>query len=381
MKRSSKERILTTHTGSLPRPEPLEQLMFAKLEGESYDQEALESLVADAVTEAVRKQTDAGIDVVCDGEMGREGMQYVRDHMEGFGGESKAFRGRDLIEFPDAGMLVYQHTEGMRHMKTPACTGAIKYRDVEWLQTEIGNFKTALEGVHVEEAFMTVTSPGTVAQLIENKHYETRDAYLMALADATKVQCEAIVEAGFVLQMDACDLPMEYHVDFQDVSRQEAHKLLEANVEAINRAVADIPEDRIRLHVCWGNYAGPHVYDVPVGEIMDLILACKASAISFPAANPRHEHEWREWEKADLREGTVLIPGVIDTISSFVEHPQVVADRLRRFIEVVGAENVIASTDCGFGTFVGFNHVARSVAYAKLATLAEGSKLASIVAT
>ena len=245
------------------------------------------------------------------------------------------------------------------------------------MQDDIDTFRAALADVDVAEGFITVTSPGTVAQLIDNQHYESRDAYLTVLADAIKVQCDAIVDAGFVVQMDACDLPMEYHVDFQDVSRAEAHALLEANVEAINRAVADIPADMVRLHVCWGNYAGPHHRDVPLAEIMDLIVACKAGAISFPAANPRHEHEWRAWEDVDLPTGTILVPGVIDTLSTFVEHPQLVADRLQRYIDLVGVENVMASTDCGFGTFVGFSAVSFDVAYAKLAALAEGAKLAS----
>jgi 5-methyltetrahydropteroyltriglutamate--homocysteine methyltransferase len=377
MKRSAEGRILTTHTGSLPRPERLERLMFAHLNGEPCDRGDLGRLIHEAVAESVRRQSAAGIDVVCDGEMSREGMQYLRDHMDGFAGEGKPVRARDLVEFPDAGLRMLQAVEGLRHMKTPACTGAIRYRDLDWLQTDIDNFRAALAGVEVEEAFVTVTSPGTVAQLIENRYYQTREAYLTALADAVKVQCDAIVEAGFLVQMDACDLPMEYHVDFQDVSRQEAHALLEANVDAINRSLADVPADRVRLHVCWGNYPGPHVHDVPLAEIMDLIVACKAGAISFPAANPRHEHEWREWEKVDLPEGTILIPGVIDALSTFVEHPQVIADRIQRFIDLVGPTNVIASTDCGFGTFVGWSVLAPSVCWAKLAALVEGAKLAS----
>jgi 5-methyltetrahydropteroyltriglutamate--homocysteine methyltransferase len=377
--RTSKERILVTHTGSLPRPQQLQDLMFTKLDDGEFDEQQLRTQTRDAVSDAVRRQAEAGIDIVCDGEMGREGMHYVRDHMEGFGGESKPFRARDIIDFPDAGMRMYNQIEGMQHMTTPACTGAIKYRDLEWMQTEIENFRTALGEVDVAEGFITVTSPGTVAQLIDNQHYETRDAYLMALADAIKVQCDAIVDAGFIVQIDACDLPMQYHVDFQDVSRREAHALLEANVEAINRAVADVPKDMLRLHVCWGNYPGPHNHDVPLEEIMDLVLACKAGAISFPAANPRHEHEWRAWEGADLPAETVLIPGVIDTVSTFIEHPQLVADRLERYIGLVGAENVLASTDCGFGTFVGHTNVSPDVAYAKLAALAEGAKLVSPV--
>ena len=246
--RTSKERILVTHTGSLPRPQQLQDLMFTKLDGGEFDEQQLRTQISDAVSDAVSRQAEAGIDIVCDGEMGREGMHYVRDHMEGFGGESKPFRARDIIDFPDAGMRMYNQIEGMRHMTTPACTGAIEYRDLEWMQTEIENFRAALGEVDVAEGFITVTSPGTVAQLIDNQHYETRDAYLMALADAIKVQCDAIVDAGFIVQIDACDLPMQYHVDFQDVTRREAHSLLEANVEAINRAVADVPKDMLRLH-------------------------------------------------------------------------------------------------------------------------------------
>jgi 5-methyltetrahydropteroyltriglutamate--homocysteine methyltransferase len=374
--RRSEHGFLTTHTGSLPRPEDLQRAMFAKLEGEPHDAAQLEVLVREAVSDAVRRQAEAGIDIVSDGEMSREGMQYLREHAAGFDGESKPFMARDVLEHPDAAARLGA-IEGVQHMKTPACTGAIKYRDTAWLQTDITNLTDALEGVDADEAFLTVTSPGTVAQLIENQHYESREAYLSALADAIKIQCDAIAEAGFLVQVDACDLPMEFHVDYRDLSRSQAHQLLEANVGAINRALADIPRDRIRLHVCWGNYPGPHHHDVPVAEIMDLILAVKAGAISFPAANPRHEHEWRAWETADLPDDVILIPGVIDTVSTFIEHPRVVADRISRFARIVGAENVIASTDCGFGTFVGFSAVAPSVAYAKLAALAQGAALAS----
>jgi 5-methyltetrahydropteroyltriglutamate--homocysteine methyltransferase len=372
----SRDRILTTHTGSLPRPPKLERTMFAKLEGQQFDAAELQQLIRDAVREVVEKQVQAGISVVCDGEMSREGMQYLRDHATGFDGESKPFMAKDLLEHPDSGARVGAN-EGAQHMKTPACTGQIKYRDTEWLATDIANFQSALDVVTVEEAFMTVTSPGTVAQLIENRHYESREAYMLALADVIKVQCDEIVNAGFILQVDACDLPMEFHVDYRDISRGEAHDLLGLNVEAINRALADVPRDRIRLHVCWGNYPGPHHRDVPLSEIMDLVLAVKAQAISFPAANPRHEHEWREWENAALPDDLILIPGVIDSVSTFIEHPRVVADRIGRFAQIVGAENVVASTDCGFGTFVGFSHLAPSVAYAKLEALALGADLAS----
>jgi 5-methyltetrahydropteroyltriglutamate--homocysteine methyltransferase len=373
----SENRVLTTHTGSLPRPDTLKELMFAKLDGEQFDQAQLETEIREAVRQAVKQQVDAGIDVVCDGEMGREGMHYLRDHMDGFGGESKPFRARDIWDYPEVAQRLYEQLESLPHMRTPACTGAIEYRDRDWIQSEIETFRAALAGVAVEEAFITVTSPGTVAQLIDNQHYESREAYMFALADAIKVQCDAIAGAGFLVQMDACDLPMEFHVDFQDRTRREAHELLELNVEAINRSLADVPTESIRLHVCWGNYGGPHHHDVPLSEIMDLVLACRAGAYSFPAANPRHEHEWRAWENVSLAGGTVLIPGVIDTISPFIEHPQLVADRIERFAGIVGPQNVIASTDCGFGTFVGMSSVQPRIAWAKLVALAEGARLAS----
>jgi 5-methyltetrahydropteroyltriglutamate--homocysteine methyltransferase len=351
--------------------------MFAKLDGEPFDQAQLDREVREAVREAVLKQADAGIDVVCDGEMGREGMQYVRDHMDGFGGESKPFRARDIWDYPEVAQQLYEQVESLRHMRTPACTGAIGYRDLDWIETEIEVFRDALRDVPVAESFITVTSPGTVAQLIDNQHYESREAYMFALADAIKTQCDAIADAGFLVQMDACDLPMQFHVDFQDRTWKDAHELLELNVEAINRSLSDVPTESIRLHVCWGNYGGPHHHDVPMSEIIDLVLACRAGAYSFPAANPRHEHEWRAWEDASLPEGTVLIPGVIDTISPFIEHPQLVADRIDRFAGIVGPDNVIASTDCGFGTFVGMCSVPPRIAWAKLETLAEGARIAS----
>jgi 5-methyltetrahydropteroyltriglutamate--homocysteine methyltransferase len=377
VKRST-DGILTTHTGSLPRPDRLEQIMFAKLEHEEFDEDELAAEIRAAVREAVRKQVDAGIRVVGDGEMSREGMQYVRDHMHGFGEESVSRAGfQDLLDHPQAMQRMFVGAAGLRHIQRPACIGPIEYKDLDWLERDFRNLREALAGVDYDEAFVTVTSPGTVAQILdENRHYETREAYITALADAVKVQCDAIVEAGFLVQIDACDLPMEFHTHFSDLPTKEAHAQLEVNVEAINRAVADVPADRLRLHVCWGNYPGPHHRDVPMSEILDLVLSCKAGAISFPAANPRHEHEWRAWEDVDL-DGRVLIPGVIDTVAPIVEHPRVVADRLQRFADVVGAENVIASTDCGFGTFVGSSPVAPSVAYAKLEALAEGARLAS----
>lgn len=372
----SEQRILTTHAGSLPRPDELAHAIFAKLDGTPPDPASLGALVRDAVIDAVARQVQAGISIVSDGEMGREGMQYLREHATGFDGESKPFMAKDILDHPDAAARMIAD-EGVRHMRTPACTGRIKVRDTAWVETEIANLTAALEGVEAHEAFLTVTSPGTVAQLIANEHYESREAYMFAIADAIKIQCDAIARAGYLVQIDACDLPMEFHIDYRDLGRSAAHEMLELNVEAINRTLADIPRERIRLHVCWGNYPGPHHHDVPLSDIMDLILAVKAGAISFPAANPRHEHEWRAWEQAALDDDLILLPGVIDTVSTFIEHPRVVADRITRFARIVAPENVIASTDCGFGTFVGFSAVAPSVAYAKLASLAEGAALAS----
>jgi 5-methyltetrahydropteroyltriglutamate--homocysteine methyltransferase len=262
-------------------------------------------------------------------------------------------------------------------MTTPACIAPIVPRDTEAITRDIENFRAALQETPAEEAFLTVSSPGTVDQICANMYYDTREDYLWAIADATKPDWQEIVDAGFLLQVDAPDLPMQRHLDYKDSSFTEYHEAMEANVEAINRALGGIPADRVRLHVCWGNYPGPHHRDVKLADLIDLVLGIRAGAISFPAANPRHEHEWSVWRDVDLPDDTILIPGVIDPLTNFIEHPELVAERIARFATMVGPERVIAGTDCGFGTFVGMSPVLPRVAYAKLAAMAEGARIAS----
>jgi 5-methyltetrahydropteroyltriglutamate--homocysteine methyltransferase len=391
MKRSS-DRILTTHTGSLPRPDDLKEMIFAREEGR-VDEAGLAARVSEAVRDAVAKQVQAGIDVVSDGEMGRIGMHYIKDRMNGFGGpsrglgddavderfsdETRMWLPADLREYPEVAMLAVGATEGAQRMTTPACSSEITPRDTEAVGREIADLEAALEATPAAQAFLTVSSPGTVAQICFNHYYDSHESYVFAIADAMKPEWKAIVDAGLLLQVDAPDLPMQRHLHFKDASFDEYHATMETNVEALSRALRDLPADRVRFHVCWGNYPGTHHHDVELKEIMDLVLSVRAGAISFPAANPRHEHEWSVWRDVDLPDETILIPGVIDSLTNFVEHPELVAERIGRFVDIVGPERVMAGTDCGFGTFVGLSPVQPRVAYVKLAALSEGARLAS----
>ena len=378
MKRST-DRILTTHTGSLPRPKDLAGMLFAGVQT-SPNQGAFAARAASAVQEAVAKQVLAGVDVVSDGEQSKIGfVNYVKDRLTGFEGKSKAFLPADLLEFPGLGASLQATTVsagGAQPNFSPACTGPIAYRDRDAYRKDIANLKAALVGHDVQEAFMCAIAPGTVAQVIDNEYYKTRREYLFAIGDAIREEYRAIAEAGFVLQIDACDLAMDRHVNFKNVSIREFRDVIEGNVEALNRATDGIPREQIRVHLCWGNYPGPHNHDVALKDIIDIVLKVRAGAVSFEAANPRHEHEWRVWRDVDLPSDLILIPGVIDTNSPYIEHPEVVAERTENFASVVGRERVVASTDCGFGTFV-FLSVPEELAYAKLKSLSEGAAIAS----
>jgi 5-methyltetrahydropteroyltriglutamate--homocysteine methyltransferase len=376
MKRST-QRILTTHTGSLPRPDDLVQMMFDKEEGKLLDEATLADRVQSAVAETVRQEVAAGIDVISDGEMGKLSfVGYVKDRLTGFGGESAPFLPRDMLDHPD--MIQRAFGAGTRRrVHTPACDGPVAVRDQDAVQRDIENFQAALQGVEPEEAFMCAASPGVIAQVMANTYYPSHEAYLYALADAMRDEYKAIVAAGFMLQVDCPDLAMERHLHFADVSLDAFRRHVQQNVEVLNYALAGIPAEQARVHVCWGNYAGPHHRDVPLKEIIDLLLEIRVNALSIEAANPRHEHEWKVFETVRLPEGKVLIPGVIDTVTNHIEHPELVAQRIVRWAKLVGRENVIAGTDCGFGTFVGTSAVVSSVAWAKLQTLAEGARLAS----
>ncbi len=373
----SSERILTTHTGSLPRPEPIMELLLAVEHGEAVDQAAFDAAMPGAVAEAVREQVAAGIDVVSDGEMSKVGYAtYVKDRFSGFEGESAPVRFRDLDDFPDYRRKMAE-AAGTRRLTRPSCTGPVALKDRAPLEKDIANMRAALDGSGAAEGFLNAASPGVVAVFLGNQHYPSREAYLEALAEAMKEEYDAIVGAGLLLQLDCPDLAMGRHVAFRDASDAEFVKAAEAQVEALNHALRDVPREALRLHVCWGNYEGPHHFDIGLEQILGLILRAKPQAISFEAANPRHEHEWAVWRQAKLADDVVLIPGVIDSCTNYVEHPELVAERLCRYADIVGRERVIAGSDCGFGTFAGISKIDPKIAYAKLAAMAEGARIAS----
>ena len=376
MKRST-ERILTTHTGSLPRPDDLVTMLHAKDRGELQDQAAFEARVRTATAEVVRKQLECGVDVVNDGEVSKIGYStYVKDRLTGFEGEASPLVVADLLEFRDYGRRVFRDTP-IESMRRPACTGPIVYKNKEALQKDIENFKAALQGVAPEDTFLSAASPGVISLFLKNQYYANHEAYLAALADAMKEEYNAIHQAGFLLQVDCPDLAMGRHIQFADANLEEFRKKAELHVEALNHALADIPPERMRLHLCWGNYEGPHHRDVPLRDIIDIVLKTRPAAISFEAANPRHAHEWTVFREFTLPAGKVLIPGVLDSTTNYIEHPELVAERICRFAEVVGRENVIAGTDCGFSTFAGFTAVDPQITWAKLQAMAEGARLAS----
>src|SRR6185437_1868840 len=315
MKRST-ERILTTHTGSLPRPDDLADLLFAKESGELADRGALETRVRSAVAEVVRKQVEVGVDIVNDGEMGKIGYStYVKDRLSGFGDEATkraSLTASDMADFPEFTQRAFLGRKAPP-MKRPSCNGPITYRDRDELARDLDNFKAALAGASVSEGFLSAASPGVIAQFLGNTYYPTHEAYIAALADAMKVEYDAIHRAGFLLQVDCPDLAMSRHIQFARSSTVEFRKVAELHVEALNHALRDIPPERVRLHLCWGNYEGPHHHDVPLREIIGIALAANACAVSFEGANPRHEHEWRIFEDVKLPDDKVLIPGVLDS--------------------------------------------------------------------
>jgi len=375
----STERILTTHTGSLPRPEGLAQLMIAKEQGKTIDVKELEDNVHSAVAEVVKHQVDVGIDIISDGEMSKIGFaNYVKDRLTGFGGESNPVVAQDVLDHPDLRVRMFRRNEGdeSRYF-TPACNGPITLRDKDAVNQDIASLRAALHGIQVEEVFMPAASPGTIAQVMQNNYYPTQETYLYALADAMRYEYQAIIAAGFLIQLDCPDLAMQQHTRYAAASIDEFRKQVMQNIEVLNYALTGISPEQVRVHVCWGNYPGPHHRDVPLKDIIDLLFMIQGDALSIEAANPRHEHEWKVFEDVRLPEGKLLIPGVIDTCSTYIEHPEVIAQRIVRFAQVVGRVNVIAGTDCGFGTFLGTSVIAPSVAWDKLRSLAEGARLAS----
>jgi 5-methyltetrahydropteroyltriglutamate--homocysteine methyltransferase len=381
VKRST-ERILTTHAGSLPRPDDVRTMVTAKSGGQPYDEAGFGRRLASAVAEVVRQQAATGIDIVNDGEFGKPGFsEYVRERISGFEvrdfqpGEApptRSISSRDKQEFAE-----YFANRGGRaaigtRQRHVFCTGPLQYVGHAAVQTDIANLQAALRGVQVEEAFLPAVAPGTIEHWLANEHYPTDEAYLYAIADAMHEEYKAITDAGLILQIDDPDLPDAWQIHLE-MSVAEYRKYAELRIDALNHALRDCPQEQVRLHVCWGSYHGPHKYDIPLRDIVDIVLKVRAQAYSIEASNPRHEHEWQLWEEVKLPEGKMLIPGVVSHCSDFIEHPELVAQRLGRFAKLVGRENVIAGTDCGLGGRVGHP----SIVWAKFQTMADGAQLAT----
>jgi 5-methyltetrahydropteroyltriglutamate--homocysteine methyltransferase len=376
MKRSL-ERILTTHTGSLPRPPDLIRTMFAREEGVPVDGTALAARIRTAVAEVVSKQAEAGISVVSDGELSKPSYAtYIKDRLNGFGGASHPLQYRDLVDFPEMAKRVFGDP-GRSRRKTPACTGPISLRDPGAAQVDVDNLKAALGAHRAEEAFMSAASPGVISLFFRDDHYGNHEKYLFAIAEAMRPEYEAVARAGFILQLDCPDLAMGRHIQFADLDLEAFRKMARLHLAALDHAVARIPPEQLRMHLCWGNYEGPHHYDVPIADLLDLVFAARPQGVSFEAANPRHAHEWKVFERVKVPRDKVIIPGVLDSTTNFIEHPELVAERIGRYARLVGRENVIAGTDCGFGTWVGQAAVDPDIVWAKLASLAEGARLAS----
>jgi len=371
MKRST-EHILTTHTGSLPRPPELLAALQLRDRSEARV-EGLDEQIRAAVAAVVRRQVEAGVSVVNDGEEGKIGYAtYVKERLDGFGGEAgMAGLPADMAEFPEYMRRVMSGID----FAMPACVGPVSYRGLDAVRADIANLQHALDRTDVEDAFLTAASPGVIAVFLQNRHYPSHEEYVFALADAMKVEYDEIHRAGIVLQLDCPDLAMSGHMLGESLDDFRARARL--NVEAIGHATRDIPPDDIRLHVCWGNYEGPHHRDVALRDIIDVVIEARPAAISFEAANPRHEHEWTVVEDVKLPEGNVIIPGVLDSTTNFIEHPELVAQRLVRYGKLVGPENLMAGTDCGFATFASYLTVDPAITWAKLHAMAEGAALAS----
>ena len=382
--RRSEERILTTHTGSLPRPPELTQLHIRRARGESIDSAELETLGRAALRGIVRKQAEAGVDIGNNGEQQREGFfLHIRHRMSGFGGSWQRRTRADALRYPIFKRIMEEQLaarQAVSNMGPPKAIGAVRYLGRGGIEAECADFRAALDetGTHFVEPFLTAPSPGIIAGAMKNEHYETEQAYLDDIGAALKEEYEAIVDAGFLLQLDCPDLALERHLSYQDRPLGDFLGFVERVVATINKAVENIPPEKVRLHVCWGNYEGPHDCDVPLSDILPILQQAKVGAFFLPFANPRHAHEYRVFEKQPLADDQILIAGVIDSLTNFVEHPEAVADRIERVAQVVGdPKRVIAGTDCGFDTSAGMGRVAEDVVWAKLTALAEGARLAS----
>ena len=372
-------KILTSHVGSLPRTQDVVDFIFARENGESYDQVAFDNCMSSACNETVRRQVEAGVDIVSDGETSKISYAtYVKDRYTGFSGDSPRNAPADLKQFPSF-LERLANSGGTPQYARPMCTGKVTSKGHGELQADIDNLKAGMAAHGATRGFMNAASPGVISLFLQNQHYATREAYLAALADAMKEEYETIVGAGLDLQLDCPDLALSRHMLFADLSDDEFVKIAAMHVEALNHALREIDPARVRVHICWGNYEGPHVCDIDMDKVFSTLMNTRARYVLFETSNPRHAHEWTVFRDraSEIPDDKVLVPGVVDTTTNFVEHPELVAERIARFVGIVGAERVIAGSDCGFGTFAGFGAVDPEIAYAKLTSLAEGAALAS----
>jgi 5-methyltetrahydropteroyltriglutamate--homocysteine methyltransferase len=375
---STAGRIPTTHVGSLPRPQDVVDVVFAEDRGEAVDPAEYDRVIGAAVRDRVQHQVDAGIDFVSDGEMSKIGYAtYIRHRLSGFEvGDVPRATPADLDAYPRFRDRLAQSGGSARYLR-PICRGPITYEHPEPVQRDLERLKAAIEGQPVGGGFMNAPSPGIIALFQPNEYYGTLEEYLEAIGEAMKVEYEAIVAAGIQLQIDAPDLAMGRHIMYRDCSDEEFVASVERHVEAINHALRDVPADRVRMHLCWGNYEGPHHLDIDLAKIVDVILRAKPTTILFEAANPRHAHEWAVWREASIPEDKILAPGVLDSTTNYIEHPELVAQRVLAFTDIVGPDRVVAGTDCGFGTWAGFGAIDPDICWAKLRSLAEGARIAA----
>jgi len=373
--KNSQDRILTTHVGSLPRSAAVTDVVFAQEQGK--EPANADATIRDAVDDVVAKQVAHGVDIVSDGEMSKISYAtYIKDRITGFDGDSERQPPSDLEDFP--GFLERQASSGgTPTYRRPCCVGAIQVKDIGPVHVDVDNLLGAIEKHKPAQGFMNAASPGVIALFQPNKHYPTHEAYLRALADAMAHEYRAIVDAGIVLQLDSPDLGLGRHMMFKDKSDDEYRALANLHVDALNHALDGIPREMVRLHVCWGNYEGPHHHDAPMEMVLPIALRANIGALLFESSNPRHAHEWRTFAETELPDDLILVPGVIDSTTNFVEHPELVAERICRFADIVGRQRVIAGSDCGFATFAGFGAVDQDIVYAKLQSMADGAAIAS----
>jgi 5-methyltetrahydropteroyltriglutamate--homocysteine methyltransferase len=370
-------RILTTHVGSLPRPQDLMEMMWAREDGIPLDKAALEQRIRQGVDDAVARQVKAGIDIVNDGEWGKPSYAtYIKDRLTGFGGTGNTYVFQDVEAFPSTKARVLADP-GRKHRRAPACIAPISVLDMEAPKQDAQRLKESIQTHKATGAFLTAASPGVTAFFFRNDYYPTEEEYVFAIADAMRHEYEAIVNAGVMLQVDCPDLAMGRHTQFRDLDLAGFRKAMELNIEALNRSLVNIPPNKVRMHLCWGNYPGPHHFDVPFQDIVDLVWTAKPHAVQFEAANPRHAHEWTLFETVKIPEGKVLIPGMIEPQSNYIEHPELVAQRILRYANLAGRDNVMAGVDCGFSIHVGSGGADPDVVWAKLESLAKGAALAS----